>query len=97
MLQKKFCAKEIIDPRPYAVGTIKETYEKFTHISEVLPAMGYGEQQVKDLEETINRSDCETIVIATPIDLTRVAKLNKPSTRIKYELQEVGIPTLRMF
>lgn len=94
---QKAGAKEIIDPRPYAVRSIAATYAKYTHVSQILPAMGYGGQQVKDLEETINAVDCDAVVIGTPIDLRRVLKIDKPSTRVKYELQEIGEPTIRTF
>ncbi|WP_342514300.1 cyclic 2,3-diphosphoglycerate synthase [Sporosarcina sp. FSL K6-1522] len=83
-------AKEIIDARPYAVGTIKETYDKYQHIGNILPAMGYGEQQLKDLEETINNADCDAVIIGTPMDLTRIISINKPCTRVHYDLDEVG-------
>ncbi len=91
---KKFGASEIIDPRPYAVGSIVETYKKYTHLDVILPAMGYGEKQMKELEETINRSDADLVVIGTPIDLRRILNLNKPAVRIRYELQEIGKPDL---
>ncbi|RKX53169.1 MAG: GTPase [Thermotoga sp.] len=91
---KKFGASEIIDPRPFAVGSIVETYRKYTHIGSILPAMGYGEKQIKELEETINGSDAELVIIGTPIDLGRVTKLNKPYVRVRYELQEIGKPDL---
>ncbi|SHH39995.1 cyclic 2,3-diphosphoglycerate synthase [Thermosipho atlanticus] len=91
---KKFGAAEIIDPRPFAVGSIIETYKKYSHLDSILPAMGYGEKQMKELEETINRSDADLVIIGTPIDLRRVAKLNKPAVRITYELQEIGKPNL---
>jgi predicted GTPase len=87
-------AAEIIDPRPYAVGSIKDTFAKYPTTGAVLPAMGYGPQQTSDLEETINAVPCDLVVVATPIDLRRVAKINKPSVRIRYELQEIGRPTL---
>jgi predicted GTPase len=90
----KFGAAELVDPRPYTVGTITETFEKYPDIGSLLPAMGYGEQQVKDLEETINGTDCDLVVIATPIDLRRLVKIDKPSVRVSYELQEIGRPTL---
>jgi predicted GTPase len=83
-----------VDPRPWAVGTIAFTYEKYPEIGTLLPAMGYGDQQVKDLETTINATDCDTVIIGTPIDLRRILKINKPSTRVYYELQEIGRPTL---
>ncbi|TYP58821.1 cyclic 2,3-diphosphoglycerate synthase [Thermosediminibacter litoriperuensis] len=91
---KKYGAADIVDPRPYAVGSIKDTYAKYTHLSAILPAMGYGDIQVKELEETINRAECDTVIIGTPIDLTRITKLNKPTVRVRYRLQEIGTPTL---
>lgn len=91
---KRFGAAEIIDPRPYTVESIMETYRKYPNIGILLPAMGYGAKQIRDLEETINRVDCDTVIIATPIDLSRVAKINKPAVRVKYELQEIGSPNL---
>ncbi|MBM7599482.1 putative GTPase [Virgibacillus halotolerans] len=87
-------AKETIDPRPFAVGTLVETLNKYQHIGNVLPAMGYGEQQLKDLEESINKSDCDAVIIGTPIDLTRVISINKPCTRVHYDLDEIGEPNL---
>ncbi len=89
-----FGASEIVDPRPFTVGSIKETYEKYPNIGILLPAMGYGTEQIKDLEETINNTDCDSVVIGTPIDLGRILNINKPSTRVKYELQEIGSVTL---
>lgn len=91
---EKLGAAEIIDPRPYTVKSITETYEKYPNIGILLPAMGYGEQQMKDLEETINKVECDSVVIGTPIDLGRILKINKPSTRVKYELQEIGQNTV---
>lgn len=91
---RKYGAAELIDARRFAVGTIKATYEKYTHIGTLLPAMGYGEKQMRDLESTINSSDAELIVIATPIDLRRVISLSKAAVRVRYELQEIGEPTL---
>ena len=85
---------EFVDPRPYAVESIAKTFAKFPHLAEVLPAMGYGEKQVRDLEETIRRVPCDAVLVATPIDLRRVLELDKPSTRSRYELQEIGQPTL---
>ncbi|MFK4998935.1 cyclic 2,3-diphosphoglycerate synthase [Bacillus sp. N9] len=87
-------AKEIVDPRPFAVGTLNETFNKYQHIGNVLPAMGYGEQQLKDLEETINKADCDVVIIGTPIDLTRVISINKPCTRVHYDLDEISDPNL---
>ncbi|MCH8286003.1 GTPase [candidate division KSB1 bacterium] len=86
---KNFGASEIIDPRPYVVGTIKETFKKYPDVGTLLPAMGYGNQQIKDLEETINQTPCDTVIIATPIDLRKITSINKPSTRVTYELKEV--------
>ncbi|WP_232503673.1 cyclic 2,3-diphosphoglycerate synthase [Thermotoga profunda] len=91
---KKFGASQIIDPRPFAVGSIVETYKKYNHLDLILPAMGYGEKQIKELEKTINSSDAELVIIGTPIDLRRVMNLNKPAVRVKYELQEIGKPDL---
>lgn len=91
---RKYGAAELIDARRFAVGTIKATYEKYTHIGTLLPAMGYGEKQMRDLESTINSSDAELVVIATPIDLRRVISLSKAAVRVRYELQEIGEPTL---
>jgi len=84
----------IVDPRPFAVGSIKETFEKYMHLEDVLPAMGYGETQMKELEQTINKSDVDAIVIGTPIDLGKLIKINKPNTRVRYDLQEIGRPNL---
>ncbi len=87
---QKLGAKEIVDPRPYTVKSITYTYEKYPNIGILLPAMGYGDAQMKDLEKTINNTKCDSVVIGTPIDLSRYIKINKPSTRIKYDLQEIG-------
>ncbi len=87
-------AAEIIDPRPFAVGSIVDTFKKYGHLEEVLPAMGYGEHQVKELEETINNSDCDIVVSGTPIDITRVVNVNKPIVRVRYDLQVIGDTTL---
>ena len=91
---RRFGAAEIIDPRPYAVGSIKQTYEKYPSTGNVLPAMGYGEQQTHELQETINNSSADLVLIGTPIDLNRVMKLAKPAQRVRYELQEIGQPNL---
>jgi predicted GTPase len=91
---RRFGAAEIVDPRPFAVGSIKTTYEKYPNTGPILPAMGYGDAQMRDLEETIRNADADYVVIGTPIDLTRVIKIDKPSTRVRYELQEIGQPTL---
>lgn len=91
---RRFGAAEIIDPRPYTVGTITETFEKYPDIGTLLPAMGYGAEQVADLEETIRRVPCDLVISATPIDLTRVATIYHPVQRVSYELQVIGQPTL---
>ena len=91
---RRFGAGEIVDPRPFAVRTIKDTYEKYPDTGIILPAMGYGADQMKDLEETINQADVDLVLSGTPIDLTRVIKVNKPLQRVRYELQEIGQPTL---
>jgi predicted GTPase len=91
---KRFGAGKIVDPRPYAVGSIKAVYEKYPTTGDVLPAMGYGEAQMHELETTINAADVDLVLIGTPIDLGRLLKLNKPSQRIRYELQVIGQPTL---
>jgi predicted GTPase len=91
---QRFGAAHIIDPRPYAVGTIAETYKKYPKTGPVLPAMGYGGQQVADLAKTINNTPCDLVIIATPIDLRRVIEINRPTQRVSYELQEIGQPSL---
>lgn len=91
---RRFGAAEIVDPRPYAVGSIKATYEKYPTTGAVLPAMGYGSQQIKELEDTINNAEVDLVIIGTPIDLSRIIKINKPTQRVRYELQEIGQPTL---
>ncbi len=91
---RRFGAAEIIDPRPYTVGSITETFEKYPGIGTLLPAMGYGDEQIADLEETIRRVPCDLVISATPIDLTRVAKIYHPVQRVSYELQVIGQPTL---
>ena len=83
-------AKKIVDPRPYAVNSIKETFEKYSHLQNVLPAMGYGDQQIKDLKDTIDAIPCDVVVSGTPIDLNRVLKVNKPIIRVRYELEVLG-------
>ncbi|MGB2769742.1 MAG: cyclic 2,3-diphosphoglycerate synthase [Candidatus Zixiibacteriota bacterium] len=91
---QKFGAEEIIDPRPWVKGDIKEAFDEYPEIGTLLPALGYGEKQIKDLQKTINAIPCDSVVIGTPIDLTRVLKINKPSVRVSYELQEIGKPDL---
>ena len=87
-------AREIVDPRPYAVGSIVDTFRTYTHLGAVLPAVGYGKEQIKELEDTIKATPCDIVIIGTPIDLRRVLKINKPALRTKYELEEIGTPTL---
>jgi predicted GTPase len=91
---RRFGAAEIVDPRPFAVNSIKATYEKYPKTGPILPAMGYGEAQTRDLEATINHADVDLVIIGTPIDLKRIIKINKPAQRVRYELQEIGQPTL---
>jgi predicted GTPase len=91
---RKFGAKEMVDPRPYTVGKLSETFRLYPNIGTLLPAMGYGEQQLRDLEKTINNTDCDSVIIATPIDLNRIIKIRKPNTRVYYDLQEIGDPNL---
>ena len=91
---RRFGAAEIIDPRPFAVGKLAETYRIYPNIGTLLPAMGYGEQQIRDLAATIDKARCDSVVIATPIDLGRVIKIDKPSARVEYALQEIGHPDM---
>jgi predicted GTPase len=91
---KRFGAAELIDPRPFLQGTLKETFEIYPGIGELLPAMGYGEQQMRDLEATINATACDLVIIATPVDLSRLLQINHPYTRIRYEYSDHGDPTL---
>ena len=90
----KFGASEIVDPRPFTVGKLSETFRLYPGIGTLLPAMGYGKQQLADLEKTINNTECDTVIIATPIDLNRIIKIRKPNTRVYYDLQEIGDPDL---
>ncbi len=91
---KRLGATEIVNPRPYAVGSIVKTFEKYTHLGAVLPAVGYGTEQMKELEETINKTPCDVVLIGTPIDLRQVLQLNKPAARANYELKELSKPSL---
>ena len=91
---EKFGAADVVDPRPYTIGSISETFEKYPDIGELLPAIGYGDQQMKDLEKTIAKTECEVVIIGTPIDLRRVIEIKQPSVRVTYDLQEIGKPTL---
>jgi predicted GTPase len=93
---RKYGASALVDPRPYTVGKLSETFEIYPEIGTLLPAMGYGEQQLKDLETTINNSDCDSVIIGTPIDLNRLIDIKKPNTRVYYDLQEIGEPDLNM-
>jgi len=92
---RRFGAKEIVDPRPYAVGSIVEAYRTYPHLGPVLPALGYGKHQMLELQETINATPCDLVVIGTPVNLGRILHLNKPSVYVRYELRELGSPTLR--
>ncbi|MDZ4182856.1 MAG: cyclic 2,3-diphosphoglycerate synthase [Candidatus Cloacimonadaceae bacterium] len=91
---EKFGCAELVDPREWAIGEIAETFEKYPDIGILLPAMGYSAQQIKDMEKTINDTECDSVVIATPIDLRRIIKINKPACQVSYELQEIGRPTI---
>ena len=91
---EKYGAAELVDPRPFTVGTITETFEKYPDIGILLPAMGYSGKQIKDLEKTINATRCDTVIIGTPIDLRRLVTINKPTVRVQYDLQEIGYPSL---
>jgi predicted GTPase len=91
---RRFGAAEIVDPRPFAVGSIISTYQKYPNTGPILPAMGYGDAQTRDLEQTIRNADVDMVIVGTPIDLTRILKINQPSQRVRYELQEIGQPTL---
>lgn len=94
LASRRYNAKKIVDPRPYAIGSIKETFKKYPHLKSVLPAMGYGKKQIKELEKTINRANCDTVVVGTPIDLGKLLKINKPYVRVRYSFEEIGKPTL---
>ncbi|MDY7078130.1 MAG: cyclic 2,3-diphosphoglycerate synthase [Chloroflexota bacterium] len=91
---RRFGATELVDPRPYAVRSIAATFEKYPHVGPLLPAMGYGNEQIRDLEETINATECDLVLSATPIDLRRVLNVRHPMDRVRYELQIIGQPTL---
>jgi len=91
---RRFGASEIVDPRPFAIGSIKATFEKYPSTGPILPAMGYSDEQMHELEQTINGSDVDLVLSATPIDLNRIIKVKKPMQRVRYELQEIGQPTL---
>jgi predicted GTPase len=91
---RNYGAAEIVDPRPFVVGEIAETFRHYPEIGELLPAMGYGRKQMDDLAATIDRIDCDLVLIATPIDLRRVIKIDRPSMRVGYNLAEIGEPTM---
>ncbi len=91
---QRFGAVEVVDPRPFAVGSIERTFKKYPHLSKVLPAMGYGDRQIKELEQTINAANCDVVLSGTPIDLRRILNTNKPVVRVRYELDEIGHPNL---
>ena len=91
---RRFGAAELVDPRPYAVRSIAETFRKYPHIGPLLPAMGYGDEQIRDLEETINATPCDLVLAATPVDIRRLLKVRYPVDRVRYELQVIGRPTL---
>jgi len=91
-----FGAAQIVDPRPLAVGSIKKTFEHYPHLDQVLPAMGYGQRQMNELEATINAADCDLVLIGTPVDLGQLLKINKPSMRVRYELDDDSTGALRV-
>jgi predicted GTPase len=91
---QKYEAAEVIDPRSFAVGSIAETFEKYPHMTTLVPAMGYSDQQLADLKATIDAADCDLVLFGTPIDLTRVIEIGKPSMRVFYDLEDAGSPTL---
>jgi predicted GTPase len=91
---QKYGASELVDPRPYVVGDIAKTFEKYPDIGTLMPAMGYSDKQIKDLEESVNKVDCDIVIIATPINLTKLIRINKPMIYVTYELQEIGRPEL---
>jgi predicted GTPase len=91
---EKFGCADLVDPRPWAIGEMKETFENYPEIGVLLPAMGYSAQQIKDMEKTINNTECDAVVIATPIDLRRIIKIKQPACQVQYELQEIGVPTI---
>ncbi len=90
----KYGCNDLVDPREWAVGEIADTFRKYPDIGILLPAMGYSAKQIKDLEKTINDTECDSVVIATPIDLRRIVKIKKPACQVGYELQEIGVPTI---
>jgi predicted GTPase len=95
IMARRFGAGEIVDPKPYAMGSIKETYREYSHLGTILPALGYSEKQIAELKETIDRTPCDVVVIGTPVDLRRVITITKPTVRVKYELQVLGPVSLQ--
>lgn len=91
---KKYQAKEIVDPRPYAVGSLKKTFAEFSHLTNILPAMGYGERQMEELKETINKCDCDLVIVGTPLNLGKLLKVNKPMVRVTYDIEEISHPNI---
>ncbi len=91
----KYGAGELVDPRPFAVGSIRKTFDAYPHMREVLPAMGYGRQQIRELEETIRKVNCDLVLVATPVDIRRIIEIKQPTCRVSYEIEEIGKPTLR--
>ena len=91
---RRYEADHIVDPRPYAVGAIKETYKQYPHLDAEVPAMGYSQEQMRDLELTINSAECDLVLFATPIDLPKLLSINKPTLRVRYEYKDHGSPTL---
>ncbi len=94
MAALKFGAAELVDPRPWATGKLARTFERYPNVGTLLPAMGYGDEQIKDLETTINKVECDAVIIGTPIDLGRIIDIKQPSVRVSYDLDEIGHPTL---
>jgi len=94
---RKFGAKSVVDPRPYAFGTIRKTFDRYPHIGPLLPAMGYGKKQVKDLEKTVNAVPCDVVIVGTPIDLRRIIAIKRPTVRVRYELEEITRPGLNRY
>jgi predicted GTPase len=91
---REYGAAEIVNPRPFVMGKIRETFDKYPGIGALLPAVGYGDEQVRDLEDTIRRVPCDLVLVATPVDLTRIIRIDKPMLRVRYDLRELGTPTL---
>ena len=92
---RKYGARELVDPRPYAVGSLRHVFEEHPHMGAILPAMGYGAEQVRELEQTIAATPCDLVVLGTPVDLRRVIRIARPTARVTYEMEEVGRPTLK--